>query len=177
MPGHGACLIREMRSDDLDRVVVLEKEIFSSPWSADMFLYELNRDGNAVFLVAEDSQKLCGYIGAQILDQEVHITNMAVETGVRRRGLGSALLIECIREGMKCGARWLTLEVRRDNDEARLFYKVFGFDELGVRYGYYEDTGQDAVIMGTGDIRSADFTELIAGIERRARIRGGDGAC
>ena len=177
MPLFGECLIRDMRSQDIDRVVEMEKEIFDSPWNAELFRHELRNFDRTIYLVAEKDGELHAYMGAQVLDAEVHVTNMAVDPSRRRAGLGSALLLECIGRSLGRGARWLTLEVRRGNDEALQFYRTFGFEELGLRHGYYTDTGEDAIIMATGDIRSQDFAATIADISSRQDQRLGGGAC
>jgi [ribosomal protein S18]-alanine N-acetyltransferase len=158
-------VIREMRSGDLDRVIALEQAVFPSPWTDDMFIHELNKGARALYLVAERGAKLLGYIGAQLFGNEIHVTNMAVDRELRRQGLGSALLINMVRRGDAGGARWLTLEVREGNREARLFYRLFSFDEVGIRRGYYVDSGEDAVIMVTGDIRHPDFRNNLDSIE------------
>jgi ribosomal-protein-alanine N-acetyltransferase len=124
MPCGGDWSIRSMGFADLDTVVTLEKRIFSSPWSADLFRYELGHDDRTIYLVLEECDRVVGYIGSQVLDQEIHVTNMAVEPEARRRGLGSALLLECVRLGLGRGARWVTLEVRLGNDEALDFYRT-----------------------------------------------------
>ena len=177
MPLFGEFLIRDMRSEDIDRVVELEKEIFDSPWNAELFRHELRNFDRTIYLVAEKNGRVQAYMGAQVLDAEIHVTNMAVEPSARRAGLGSALLLECISRSLDRGARWLTLEVRRGNDEALEFYRTFGFEELGLRHGYYTDTGEDAIIMATGDIRSQDFAATIADISSRQDQRLGGGAC
>jgi ribosomal-protein-alanine N-acetyltransferase len=117
---------------------------------------------------------LLGYIGAQLFKSEIHVTNMAVDTEFRRKGVGSLLLASCMRRGYDAGARWLTLEVREGNEEARQFYRRFGFEEIGLRYGYYEETGENAVIMVTGDIHAPDYRDLIEGIEPEITRPGGD---
>ena len=167
MPRFGACIIREMSFGDVDRVVALEKRIFSSPWSAELFRYEVGNSDRTIYLVAEDNAHLIGYIGAQVFGKEVHVTNMAVEPESRRAGFASALLLECVRIGLERGARWLTLEVRSGNKEARLFYLEFGFEELGLRHRYYTDTGEDAIIMATGDIRTQEYADLLARLQMR----------
>jgi ribosomal-protein-alanine N-acetyltransferase len=158
-------VIREMRISDLDRVIDLELDIFPSPWTDDMFIHELNQGERTLYLVAERGARLLGYIGAQLFGNEVHITNMAVDEELRGRGLGSALLINMVRRGSAGGARWLTLEVRENNRQARQFYRLFSFDEVGIRRGYYADSGEDAVIMVTGDIRHPDFRDNLDRIE------------
>ncbi len=169
----GDVVIREMLVADLDRVMALEHDVFDTPWTVDLFIHELKRAERTIYLVAESGGRVFGYIGAQVLGSEVHITNMAVDAAVRRRGFGSNLLIACLRRGTERGARWLTLEVRQNNREARAFYRLFGFDEIGLRRGYYADSGENALIMVTGDISAPEYRELINGIE--AAVCGGKG--
>lgn len=165
--------IREMLASDLEEVMGLEYEIFDAPWDEELFMQELRRGEGTIYLVAESGGTVFGYIGAQLLGGEVHVTNMAVAAAHRRRGLGSALLVSCVRRGTARGARWLTLEVRENNSEAREFYRLFGFDEIGMRRGYYADSGEDAVIMATGDIREPGYQALLD--KMGAGGAGGDG--
>lgn len=164
--------IRSMKHEDVEEVVRLEMEAFDSPWSREIFEYELDRCEEATYLVADTGEGLCGYIGMHFHGAEVHITNMAVRPGLRGSGLGSALLLECIELSAARGARWLTLEVRIGNTAARSFYRGFGFEELGLRRGYYRDTGEDALIMATGDIREESYRELVAA--RKASLEAGE---
>jgi [ribosomal protein S18]-alanine N-acetyltransferase len=166
-------VIREMRAGDLDRVTALEQAVFPSPWTDEMFIHELDKGDRALYLLAERGARLLGYIGAQLFGNEVHITNMAVDEELRRRGLGSALLINMARRGAAGGARWLTLEVRESNSEARLFYRLFGFDEVGIRRGYYVESGEDAVVMVTGDIRHPEFRNNLDRIEASLDFESG----
>jgi len=177
MPRYGNWLIREMRFDDVDAVVELEKRIFSSPWTTELFRYEVENGQKTIYLVAEDDDNLNGYMGAQLYGKEVHVTNMAVQPESRRGGLATALLLECIRRALESGARWLTLEVRRGNDEAQSFYRGFGFEEMGLRHGYYTDSGEDAIIMVTGDIRSEEYSDLFARMQMKVAQSGGGQRC
>lgn len=145
--------IREMNEGDIGAVMGIEREVFTFPWRYGFFERELGRVDTAIYRVAVTGSKITGFIGANLFGEEVHITNMAVEPGARRRGLGTALLVDCVQLGIEKGARWLTLEVRETNHDARAFYRIFGLRELGLRRRYYSDTGEDAVIMAAGDIR------------------------
>jgi [ribosomal protein S18]-alanine N-acetyltransferase len=177
MPVYGNWLIREMRFDDVDTVVELEKRIFSSPWSAELFRYEVENSSKTIYLVAEEDGNLTGYMGAQLYGKEVHVTNMAVQPETRRSGLATALLLECIRRALERDARWLTLEVRRGNEEAQCFYRGFGFEEMGLRHAYYTDSGEDAIIMVTGDIRSEEYQDLFARMQMKVAQGGGGRQC
>jgi ribosomal-protein-alanine N-acetyltransferase len=166
-------VIRGMSPLDLDAVLALEREIFPTPWTQEIFEYEMRRKEQALYLVAEVRGKTVGYLGAQMLDDEIHLTNMAIAPGLRRRGLGTALLLECLHRGIDKRARWMTLEVRENNREARVFYRRFGFRDMGLRKGYYIDSGEDAVIMASRDLQGSYLQELVAGIE--AELAGKDG--
>ena len=168
-------VVREMKPADVDAVMKLERRIFSTPWTADVFRYELRRKRSAIYLVAEAGGRMLGYLGAAQMGAEVHVANIAVEPGQRRHGVGSALLLECVARGTARGARWLALEVRETNDGAREFYRRFGFNELGLRIGYYVDTGEHALAMATGDICSDDYQQLLRTIEDGLARRKAEG--
>ncbi len=171
----GFPLVREMQKKDLKAVLELEHEIFGSPWTIEFFAAELERGDRSIYLLAELDGRVVGYSGAQLIGNEVHLTNMAVSPGERRRGIGSALLVETARRGMELGARWLTLEVRESNLSARSFYRRFGFEEIGLRRGYYTDSGEDAVIMVTGDITSPEYLGLLERMDAEADRERGEG--
>lgn len=160
--------IREMRKEDLDAVLELEHRVFDLPWTMELFAAEIGRPERSLYLVAEVDGRVLAYSGAQVMGSEVHLTNMAVAPEERRRGIGSALLASSARRGIEMGARWLTLEVREGNAGARSFYREFAFEEVGVRRGYYTTTGEDAVIMVTGDITSPGYLRLLDMMAARA---------
>ena len=166
-------VIREMRRADLEAVMALELEIFPTPWTREIFEYEIQRRERALYLVVELRGEVAGYLGAQVLGDEIHLTNMAVAPGLRRRGVGTALLLECLHRGIDRRARWMTLEVRENNEEARGFYGRFGFRDMGLRKDYYVDTGEDALIMASRDLQGRYFKELLAGIEAELAGKAG----
>ncbi len=140
-------IIRDMVEDDIEKVALLEQSIFPTPWPGEIFARELKARPKALLLVAELDGRLCGYLVARIFAETVHVTNIAVESEMRRIGVGTALMKECISRCFEKGVKFLRLEVRESNIPARRFYEKFGFRELELRIGYYSDTGEDAVIM------------------------------
>lgn len=169
--------VREMEIADLEEVMRLEREIFSTPWSSDVFRHEMRRRGRVIYIVAEEGGTVVGYMGASVMGHEVHVANLAVDPGLRRRGIGSALFLECVRLGIERGARWVILEVRETNAPAREFYSLFGLQELGLRVGYYSDTGEHAVVLATGDICAPEYRELLEAIEEGLARKEDGGAC
>lgn len=166
--------VRDMKIEDLGSVLALEREVFSSPWPEEIFRKELESQDKSIYLIAEKPPLLIGYTGTSVYGKEGHVTNMVTRLEFRRRGVASLMLIESIARCLEKGLRWLTLEVRDENAGAREFYRRFGFMELGIRKGYYRDTGGHAVIMATGDIDAEEYRLIIAGIEASLGVKGGE---
>ncbi len=147
--------ITEMGPDDLTEVMELEREIFSWPWTEELFLDELNRDYSFILLAREPSGLLAGFICFWMLIDEMHILNLGVRTRYRRLKVASKLVREGLQFCYERGARAATLEVREKNEAAIGLYKSMGFREAGLRKNYYESPKDNAVIMWLYDIRSA----------------------
>ncbi len=155
--------IRTMTPADLDAVVPMEREIYPQPWSEKVFREELTRDDRRYF-VAEDEATIVGYGGLMLVEEDAHITTVAVLPGVRSRGVGTRLMLELVEAALAAEARHLTLEVRVSNQSARELYRRFGFAPVGLRKNYYSD--EDALIMWAIDIDEPEYRERLAGIRR-----------
>ena len=140
--------IRRMTAADVPAVHPIEEASFTTPWSLRSFYEEMERNACARYLIAEEETGAAlGYAGAWMIFEEGHITNVAVAPAARGRGIGRALMQALMQYAANLGVHYLTLEVRRGNEAARKLYTSLGFVELGVRKGYYEDTGEDALLM------------------------------
>lgn len=104
-----------------------------------------------------DRQFVLGFAGIWVLADEAHITNIAVRSLYQRKGIGELLLIAIIDHSATLKARVITLEVRVSNVAAQNLYHKYGFNEAGVRHGYYTDNREDGRVMTTEDITSAAF--------------------
>jgi ribosomal-protein-alanine N-acetyltransferase len=82
-----------------------------------------------------------------LIIDEGHITNIAVHPEYRGIGIASSILKEMLSICESNNAIGLTLEVRLSNTIAQNLYKKFGFKEEGIRIKYYENNGEDAVLM------------------------------
>jgi ribosomal-protein-alanine N-acetyltransferase len=136
-----------MRPDDLDEVIEIERASFSMPWSRGAFLYELQQNRVARCMVMREGSHVVGYLCLWEIGDELHITNIAVHPGQRRRGIGRSLLTGVLDDARARKLKLVVLEVRPSNHEARTLYESFGFQVLGRRRGYYYDTGEDALVM------------------------------
>lgn len=140
-------VIRPAEPKDVDDIAEMETICFAHPWSRDSIMQEITSNEMAHYIVAVMDGRVIGYVGVwQILD-EGHITNVAVRPEYRGNHIGSTLIGVMIELGNRIGMVRFTLEVRSSNEPAKALYRNFGFKEAGLRKGYYEDNGEDAVIM------------------------------
>jgi len=136
--------IRRLTYADLPQILVIERRAFPTPWSLAMFVLELSKSMD-VCLAATRGDALVGYLVCSRYDTVWHIMNVAVDPAHRRVGIATALLAGLI-ERLAVNARY-TLEVRESNAAAIALYERHGFRAAGRRRRYYQDNGEDAVIM------------------------------
>ncbi len=136
--------IRGLTYSDLPQVIAIERRAFPTPWSLAMFVLELSKPGG-VCLAARREGALRGYVICSRFEDVWHVMNVAVDPSARREGIATTLLEELIAR-LGEGSR-LTLEVRPSNDGAIRLYERFGFLAVGLRKRYYQDNGEDALIM------------------------------
>ena len=156
---------RTMTKNDLETVMALEKEIFSTPWTRNTFLMELRRP-NGEYIVAEIQNQVVGYSGMVREGRDFHLTTMAIDPAFRRRGIATQLMLIHIDEALAEGARRFLLEVKRSNVEAQSFYQRFGFEAGGSVINYYSSEGEDAVVMWVPDFRDKEFLGRVSGMRR-----------
>jgi len=137
--------IRELAYSDLPRVIAIERRAFPTPWSLAMFVLELSKP-SGICLAALHDRRLVGYLICSRYDTAWHVMNVAVDIDYQRKGVASALLAELYERVADEAARF-TLEVRRSNDVAIHLYEREGFRAAGLRRRYYQDNGEDALVM------------------------------
>ena len=154
-------IIRRMTLPDLRQVHVLEENIFFPPWSMESFLNEMEKNHCARYFVAERQGDILAYAGAWLIFEEVHITNVAVRANERGQGIGKAIIRALMQYAANLGVQYMTLEVRKSNVAAQNLYRSIGFLNIGVRKGYYEDNGEDALLMVCQEMPSVeeDFSD------------------
>ncbi len=161
--------LREMTHRDIGAVAMLERAVYPQPWSARTFYDELAL-ANRRYVVAVDDGEIVGYAGLLIVEEDAHITTLAVEPEARRTRLGTRLMLDLVDRALAAGSKHLTLEVRVSNDVARRLYERFGFAPVGLRKNYYRD--EDALVMWATDIDDDDYVIRIE--EIRARLEDPD---
>jgi len=132
---------------DLDAVLEIEMASFTSPWTREMYLAEMQNVGISFCYLAREGATVFGFCSFWRVADELHINNLAVAEPYRRRGIGTALMGYVLKEGARMGAQRATLEVRRSNDAARQLYERLGFSAAGVRPAYYTNPVEDALVL------------------------------
>ncbi len=158
-------LIRAMTVADLPAAAAIEAITFDAPWSEQLFAEDLAARGRH-WVGAERDGEFVGYAGGWVLDDEAHLLNIAVREDARGHGIGRTLLSTLMGRLRESGATRMTLEVRPANAPAVALYESAGMRAVGVRPGYYAETGEDALVMwGELSPLSANNPPIILAIE------------
>lgn len=169
-PG-GAARLRAMVPADLVDVIALEHALFpEDPWTPEMFADEVAQPPESrLYLIAEADagdggvadgdivngrgaecgRAMAGYAGLMFIPggTQADVLTIAVRPAYWGQGIGSALLGALLDAARDRGCTEVFLEVRADNPRAHGLYRRRGFEELGVRRGYYQPSGVDAIVM------------------------------
>ena len=130
----------------LEDVLRVERTVFGDPWPRRFFEEEL-RARESVACAARHRDRLAGYLLAWSLPEELHLGNLAVAPEYQRRGVAGFLLRWLMTAARERRARRITLEVRTSNFAAQELYRAHGFAAVALRKGYYQDSGEDALVM------------------------------
>lgn len=140
-------IIRKAQKEDVKTIRELEQICFAMPWSYDSIYHDVVENKLALYLVAETAGMVIGYVGLWKIVDEGHITNVAVAPDHRRNHVGDTLIEALLQVTGELGVKKHTLEVRKSNISALRLYKKHGFKTYGERKGYYQNNGEDALIM------------------------------
>ena len=154
--------VRRMTIEDVPQVHAIELATFPTPWSEQSFIDEMTKNVCARYMVAEENGRILAFAGAWLIFDEGHITNIAVDEAVRGRRIGAGVTKALMQYAANLGVDYMMLEVRRSNLVAQSMYKKLGFIELGYRKRYYEDNGEDALLMVCQDMPEPeeDFEDI-----------------
>lgn len=138
--------LRKMNISDLAEVIEIEKKNYEFPWEEDIFR-DCFRAGYNCW-VCEESEKILGYSIISFGAGEAHILNISVDPNEQNQGIGRKML-ENLIEVATGQAETIFLEVRPSNPIAIALYEKIGFNEIGIRKGYYpaKDGREDAIMF------------------------------
>ena len=138
--------IRWMIRRDMPEVLQTEQESFEFAWTEEDFLRCL-RQRNCIGMVAEQGEKVVGFMIYELHKSKLHILNFAVAPSCRRSSIGGQMVSKLISKLSSHRRTRITLEVRETNLPAQLFFSKQSFLAVRVLRTYYEDTGEDAFLM------------------------------
>jgi [ribosomal protein S18]-alanine N-acetyltransferase len=142
--------IDPMRERDLIQVVEIEEASGLNRWGYDAYRRELFTNPNSVMLVARNlvlGPTVIGFFAGWIIEDELHVNNVAAHQDFRRIGVGRSLMEAAMDEASSRGVSHVILEVRASNEAAQLLYKDLGFSFIGRRRDYYRLPTEDALVM------------------------------
>lgn len=139
---------REMHASDLDAVMQIEIVNFPFPWTAGNFKDSIN--SGHICLLLEIDEAVIGYAILMMALDEAHLLNISVSSSWKGKGWGRHLLNHMMQIGREKGGLNMFLEVRPSNVSAITLYESIGFNEMGMRPGYYpaHNGRENAVLMG-----------------------------
>ncbi len=147
LPAVAETVIRPMAESDVPEVVATERAAYQFPWSEGIFR-DCLRVGYVCRVVSVDD-RVVGYGVMSVGAGEAHILNLCVLEAYRCRGIGKSLLSYLLERAAAAGMSEAFLEVRPSNTAAIRLYQAMGFDQVGMRRGYYQAVGgrEDAAVL------------------------------
>ncbi len=141
--------LRKMHKDDLPHVLKIEAKNYQYPWSENVFKDCFIATTYSNWVCEDETENIIGYAVLSVGAGEAHVINISIDPEVQGLGIGHKMMTHLIEiSGKK--AETMFLEVRPSNQGAINLYNKLGFNEVGLRKGYYPaENGQreDAVIL------------------------------
>ncbi len=146
-PASTAPRIRVASLGDLDAIMDIETLSFTTPWSREAMVQEIEQRDWSRVVVATVEKKTVSFMVYWVVVDELHLLNLAVHPKWRRRGIGRAMVRYLAELAEENYLTTLFLEVRVSNKAAQKLYWEFGFKPVAIRQNYYSDNGEDAIVM------------------------------
>ncbi|MBT2732067.1 ribosomal protein S18-alanine N-acetyltransferase [Carnobacterium sp. ISL-102] len=118
-----------------------------TPWNKKALEDEIKNNTRAIYLIVRESDKAIGFIGAWLVEEEAHITNVAVIPSCQERGVATFLITELQKISQHEGMQKINLEVRISNEKAQRLYDRLGFQKEKIKKDYYTGDLEDALEM------------------------------
>jgi len=132
--------------DDMSRILEIEQESISPPWTHGALLSEIFKD-DSFFAAAVEDGKALGFVILRHLQDEGEILQIAVDKAARQRGIADLLMTAAFEYVKENSLKSVFLEVRKSNKAAICLYEKHGFKSLRQRKDYYSSPTEDAIVM------------------------------
>lgn len=178
--------LQPLTAERLPAVLELDRRCFGKLWSAEGYLREIESPNSELLVLCKQICKqsdvnspdpaLVGLGCYWAILEEAHITILAIDPEYQRQGLGQVLLCALLESAHHRGLERATLEVKISNQPAISLYQKFGFEVAGKRRRYYQDTGEDALVLWRGGLQAPHFAQQLqawfAQLQERLRSQG-----
>ena len=160
--------IQPLTALQVPEIVALDKICIGGLWTAEAYLREINSSRSSLLALNlwDDEllpqRKMIGMACLWAIVEEAHVTLLGIHPDYRGRGLGQLLLLTLLEEAIARQLEWATLEVNVNNHRAIALYKKFGFQVAGTRKGYYQPTGDDALILWLKGLQQQQFKSCLS---------------
>lgn len=166
--------LRYMRPEDIPLVVELDQRSFPNAWSERSYNFEIreNKSSHMVVLETGAPPVIIGFAGTWLIEDETHISTIAIAEEARGNGYGEVLLAGLLERSILLGATYAVLEVRVSNNTAINLYRKYEFEVVHRRKNYYRDNNEDAFMMflnGIDAAYKARFADRLANLRQRVQ--------
>lgn len=152
--------IKPLTKSQIDKVVILDRLCLGGLWTAEGYLREIDSPNSTLLTLNLIELASCQIVGIACLWSilnEAHITLLGIHPDYQQQGFGSILFLSLLSDAIARKLEWATLEVNANNKKAINLYKKFGFEIVGKRKGYYQQTGEDALVLWLKEIQKPHF--------------------
>ena len=157
--------IEPVKAEQLPQLVELDRLCLQGLWTLDGYHKELESPNSTLLVVSfgvpEAKESIVGMGCFWAILEEAHITILAVHPDYQGWGLGQLILSALLRDAKERSLERATLEVCDSNKVALSLYEKFGFKIAGRRKGYYQKTGEDALILWRNDLAKSEFEDAL----------------
>jgi ribosomal-protein-alanine N-acetyltransferase len=158
--------LQPLTMDLIPAAVQLDQQCLGGLWKEEGYQREIESPNSDLLvlqssLLSQNHPSIIGLGCLWAIVEEAHITILAVHPDYRQQGLGQILLFTLMAIAHARKLEWATLEVRASNQSAIALYQKFGFEPVGTRRKYYQDTGEDALILWRKGLQKPEFQQTL----------------
>jgi [ribosomal protein S18]-alanine N-acetyltransferase len=137
-------MIRPITTTDIFQIIELEEKTLGQSLGADFLYQEITFNPYVYYIVYELNREVIGYLGYRLHENMAEMMNFVIKKEYQNQGFGTQLLGESLRYFKENNILTITLEVRKSNKNARVFYEKQGFKISHIKKNYYDK--EDAIV-------------------------------
>lgn len=152
-------LLNTPHYNQLTQLAELDRVCLGGLWTKKGYQRELDNPDSSLLVLSLESNSIIGCGCFWAILEEAHIVLLMIHPDYQGQGLGQLLLYSLLKKAVNCNLERVTLEVQVSNQSALAVYQKIGFQLVGRRKGYYQKTGEDALILWRGNLNRPRFRE------------------